>query len=270
MKRDFDEISDEEWAEHDFKPSRVLGVTQHNRKQPKSYPPPPPPHIESFAFRKSSESYDPEDAAAVVPLISDDDDDCIDITEPVKALEDVDNLDDDDDDDDDVVEEVRPAANRSRRFVIDDDEQEDEEKVEEEEKEKELTEVYDIDSSDGELGLEMGEDVEEDDVVGVALQKCSKISAELKRELYGSATTSCQRYAEVFASSVRIVTQNDINKACAVEDSNFQPILKPYQLVGVNFLLLLYHKGIGGAILADEMGLGKTIQVPFTSWTKSI
>lgn len=34
--------------------------------------------------------------------------------------------------------------------------------------------------------------------------------------------------------------------ACASEDSDFQPLLKPYQLVGVNFLLLLYRKGIGG------------------------
>lgn len=30
------------------------------------------------------------------------------------------------------------------------------------------------------------------------------------------------------------------------EDSEFQPILKPYQLVGVNFLLLLYRKRIAG------------------------
>ncbi|ONK57221.1 uncharacterized protein A4U43_C10F17850 [Asparagus officinalis] len=44
------------------------------------------------------------------------------------------------------------------------------------------------------------------------------------------------------------------------EDSEFEPLLKPYQLVGVNFLLLLYRKNIGGAILADEMGLGKTVQ----------
>ena len=34
--------------------------------------------------------------------------------------------------------------------------------------------------------------------------------------------------------------------ACGSEDSDFQPLLKPYQLVGVNFLLLLYRKGIGG------------------------
>lgn len=42
--------------------------------------------------------------------------------------------------------------------------------------------------------------------------------------------------------------QDDIDAACRVEDSDFQPILKPYQLVGVNFLLLLHRKRIGGGI----------------------
>lgn len=49
--------------------------------------------------------------------------------------------------------------------------------------------------------------VEDDDLVGKALQKCAKISAELKRDLYGTGLTSCDRYAEVEISSVRIVTQ---------------------------------------------------------------
>lgn len=36
--------------------------------------------------------------------------------------------------------------------------------------------------------------------------------------------------------------------------------LAPYQLIGLNWLVLMHNKGING-ILADEMGLGKTIQV---------
>ena len=36
--------------------------------------------------------------------------------------------------------------------------------------------------------------------------------------------------------------------------------LKPYQMIGVNFLLLLDEQDVPGAILADEMGLGKTAQ----------
>ena len=38
------------------------------------------------------------------------------------------------------------------------------------------------------------------------------------------------------------------------------PNLKPYQLIGINFLLLLGEQDVPGAILADEMGLGKTAQ----------
>ncbi|XVF02947.1 hypothetical protein REPUB_Repub04eG0218400 [Reevesia pubescens] len=225
MKRVFDEISDEEWENHSFKPSRVL------KKNPN-----PPPQIESFAFNSQPQ-----------PSVSDQSsDDCVE----VEQLEDDSNLEDDD------VEAEDPAGpvNRARRFVVDDDDDEDENDDDKDGDENGCEDVYDVESSEEE------EELQEDDVVGKALQKCAKISAELRKELYGSSGASCERYAEVEASSVRIVTQNDIDEACGLVDSDFQPVLKPYQLVGVNFLLLLQRKGIGGAILADEMGLGKTIQ----------
>ena len=57
------------------------------------------------------------------------------------------------------------------------------------------------------FGEEIDEEVEESDVIGKALQKCGKISEELRSELYGSSVPVCDRYAEVEASSVRIVTQ---------------------------------------------------------------
>lgn len=41
---------------------------------------------------------------------------------------------------------------------------------------------------------------------------------------------------------------------------NKEMTLKDYQILGINWMLLLYRKGISG-ILADEMGLGKTAQV---------
>ncbi|XP_068639899.1 protein CHROMATIN REMODELING 19 [Aristolochia californica] len=148
-------------------------------------------------------------------------------------------------DDDVQATENVPAGNRARRFVVD------------EESDEDFAEVVDVESSEEE---KVSEDIEEDDLVGKALQKCAKISATLRQELYGSSAFSCDRYAEVETSSARIVTQEDVDAACASEESDFQPTLKPYQLVGVNFLLLLYRKNIGGAILADEMGLGKTIQ----------
>lgn len=213
MKRDFTEISDDEWDNHSFKLSRALKKSQGA-----------PPPIESFSYRPENPQVSPED-------VSDgSSDDCVEIKE---------DLEDDD------AEVLAAPVSRGRRFVVDEDSDED------------FAEVVEVKSGTEE---EAEEEVEDDDVVGKALQKCAKISAELRRELYGSSVTACDRYAEVESSSVRIVTQDDIDVACGAEDSDFQPVLKPYQLVGVNFLLLLYRKGIGGAILADEMGLGKTIQ----------
>ncbi|KAL6187185.1 hypothetical protein ACLB2K_043300 [Fragaria x ananassa] len=228
MKRGLDdyEISDDEWEDHSasFKPSRVL-----NNKPPRS---PPPPAIESFAYKRGRAS--DYDADFVFDISDDSDDDCVKIKDDLE--------------DDDVEEVVRSRpVTRGRRFVVEDEDS-------------------DGDSAELESSSEEEEEVEEavgdDDIVGRALQKCAKISADLKRELHGSSApaTASDRYAEVDASSVRIVTQDDINEACRSDQSDFLPVLKPYQLVGVNFLLLLYRKGIGGAILADEMGLGKTIQ----------
>ncbi|KAI5421086.1 hypothetical protein KIW84_044796 [Lathyrus oleraceus] len=103
----------------------------------------------------------------------------------------------------------------------------------------------------------------------VKFQKCVRISVELKGELFGSSGVACDMYSEVESCSVRIVTQDDIDVACGSEDSDFQPLLKPYQLVGVNFLLLLYRKGIAGAILADERNdLKRTLRSLLPASTK--
>lgn len=42
--------------------------------------------------------------------------------------------------------------------------------------------------------------------------------------------------------------QADVSAACRSADSD-QLILKPYQLVGVNFLMLLHRKNVGGGML---------------------
>ncbi|KAA8529930.1 hypothetical protein F0562_034466 [Nyssa sinensis] len=188
MKRVFDEISEDEWANHSFKPSRVF--------KPSKTPPP----IESFAYGSAKQENSDHST-----------DNSVEITENWAE-----NLEDDDVE----VREARP--NRGRRFVVDEDSDED------------FAEVIEVKSTEesSDLGFE-DEEVEEEVEAGML---------------------------EVEASSVRIATQSDIYAACGIEDSDFQPVLKPYQLVGVNFLLLLYRKRIGGAILADEMGLGKTIQ----------
>ncbi|CAL5398674.1 unnamed protein product [Camellia sinensis] len=226
MKRVY-EISDDEWENESFKLSRVI--------KPSETPPP----IESFAYGSKIQSSPNHSSDSSVEI--------------VEKLEE--NLDDDDVDEE---REVRPQTGRGRRFVVDEDSDDDDsaEAIESKSEQSELG--FDFDDDDDDDDEE--EEVEEGDVVGKALQKCAKISAELRKELYGSSVAACDRYAEVDASSVKIVTQDDICAACGADDLDFQPILKPYQLVGVNFLLLLHRKRIGGAILADEMGLGKTIQ----------
>lgn len=98
------------------------------------------------------------------------------------------------------------------------------------------------------------------DLIGNALQKCDEVAALLRRELNIGSSSDNDRYAEVDASAAKVVSQADVCAACGTAETDLQLNLKPYQLVGVNFLLLLHRKNVGGAILADEMGLGKTIQ----------
>lgn len=60
--------------------------------------------------------------------------------------------------------------------------------------------------------------------------------------------------------ATKIAIQDDVNEAYGAQD-DFQHILKPYQLSGVNFLMLLHRKKIHGAILVDEMRLGKNVHI---------
>lgn len=174
MKRSLDhfEISDDEWEEHSssFKPSRVLKKSRT----------PTPPAIESFAYGASQKRQ--------VSVSLSDDDDCVEIK---NHLEDDDCVEIKNElEEEEEEEEVRPVT-RGRRFVIEDEDSD--------------GDWADLESTSEE---EEVEEVEDDDVVGKALQKCAKISADLKRELHGSsAPTASDRYAEVDASSVRIVTQ---------------------------------------------------------------
>ncbi|KAL3652887.1 Protein CHROMATIN REMODELING 19 [Castilleja foliolosa] len=244
--RDFIELSDDEWSHHSesFKPSRVLKPQSTDQIQN------PPPPIESFAYSKTLNNSSSSTSKSVHVIESSSSEELG--TAAGNEFEDL--------EDEDVDVEVSKRAgtvNRGNRFVIDDDD-------EEEDGSGGGGEANDL--SDPEIWLSDEEEEidveEEEDVVKRALHKCEKISAELKRELYGTSTAACDRYSEVELGSTaaRIVTQDDVNDACGAGDSDFKPTLKPYQLIGVNFLMLLYRKKIGGAILADEMGLGKTVQ----------
>ncbi|XP_073031060.1 protein CHROMATIN REMODELING 19 isoform X1 [Primulina eburnea] len=231
MKRDREliEVSDDEWSLHSdsFKPSRVFKPTPSSGNLP--------PPIESFA-------YNPKPIHVIDSSSSSEENGNVGIRNgnEFEGLE--------DEDADMEIGKSAATSNRGNRVVISDDEDDP------------VEFSFSFSDEDDDVGEEVEE---EEDVVKKALRKCEKISAELKRELYGTTSEVCDRYSEVelgASSSVRIVTQNDVNEVCGSGDSDFKPILKPYQLVGVNFLLLLYRKKIGGAILADEMGLGKTIQ----------
>ncbi|KAJ7567288.1 hypothetical protein O6H91_02G141000 [Diphasiastrum complanatum] len=110
----------------------------------------------------------------------------------------------------------------------------------------------------------MENEQELEDPIVKTLEKCDQIAASLREELQASTTSvknlSSDGYSEVNASAAKIVTREDVSAACDILDATKEQILKPYQLVGVNFLFLLHRKNVGGAILADEMGLGKTVQ----------
>ncbi|KAL8520740.1 hypothetical protein ACS0TY_011330 [Phlomoides rotata] len=239
-ERDFIELSDDEWSHHSdsFKPSRVL--------KPKPSSPNPPPPIESFAFSKTHNNSNSSNAVHIIESSSSDE-------LGIAATGNGNEFEDLEDDDAEMEVSNRPSTvTRANRFVIEDDDDDDDDDHHGNGKVDEF--------GDDEAWLL--EEEEEEDVVKKALRKCEKISAELRQELFGSTSAACDRYSEVELgpSAARIVTQDEVTEACGAGDSDFKPTLKPYQLIGINFLMLLYRKKIGGAILADEMGLGKTIQ----------
>ncbi|KAI0070185.1 hypothetical protein K474DRAFT_1670351 [Panus rudis PR-1116 ss-1] len=110
------------------------------------------------------------------------------------------------------------------------------------------------------------------------LAECEQIGAELRREIAswtaGSkvASTSSSRNSPAAGSdimedgalslrsqaSLRSKPKYYITTQPALLDSGVQ--LKEYQMLGINWLNLLYQKKLS-CILADEMGLGKTVQV---------
>ncbi|KAL8003902.1 putative ATP-dependent helicase HrpB, P-loop containing nucleoside triphosphate hydrolase [Plasmopara halstedii] len=113
------------------------------------------------------------------------------------------------------------------------------------------------------------------DEVGQLLEECERIARKLRLSVKawsgnsikstnsspstspGDATDEEEAFhmslASIKGSDRRVVSQTDIpNISKSLK-------LKPYQVVGVNWLLLLYENKVSG-VLADEMGLGKTVQ----------
>jgi len=98
-----------------------------------------------------------------------------------------------------------------------------------------------------------------------ALRRCAKISRRLRRALGqdvgsrdGPLSPGSAAKPGTLTSKRHLVTVDDV--AAVAGEGSLAPNLKPYQLIGINFLLLLDEQDVPGAILADEMGLGKTAQ----------
>ncbi|XP_035628050.1 SWI/SNF-related matrix-associated actin-dependent regulator of chromatin subfamily A containing DEAD/H box 1b isoform X2 [Oncorhynchus keta] len=74
-----------------------------------------------------------------------------------------------------------------------------------------------------------------------------------------SLMTKCEKIANKMMQDVTQVVERDKGSQKQPEILNGKYQLKPYQLIGQNWLTLLHQNNLSG-ILADEMGLGKTIQ----------
>ncbi|KAG7386702.1 hypothetical protein PHYPSEUDO_015382 [Phytophthora pseudosyringae] len=124
------------------------------------------------------------------------------------------------------------------------------------------------------------------DEVGQLLEECEGIARKLRqsvRKWSGNSTKAApaspstspaeatdeeeathMSLASIHGGDRRVVTQADIPNICETLE------LKPYQVVGVNWLLLLHENKVSG-VLADEMGLGKTVQtIAFLLLLKSL
>ncbi|KAL4427971.1 hypothetical protein ABPG75_002060 [Micractinium tetrahymenae] len=104
----------------------------------------------------------------------------------------------------------------------------------------------------------VAEDTTAKDHADEVMRRCEEVTKMLRKTL-GKHTDGDRFGATNDEGEVEYhqVEQHEMIEACG-ETARY---LKPYQLVGINFLLLLYRSKVSGAILADEMGLGKTAQL---------
>jgi hypothetical protein len=102
------------------------------------------------------------------------------------------------------------------------------------------------------------EDTTAKDHADEVMRRCEEVTQMLRKTL-GKHTEGDRFGATNAGGEVEYhqVEQPQMIEACG----DTARYLKPYQLVGINFLLLLYRSKVSGAILADEMGLGKTAQL---------
>ena len=135
--------------------------------------------------------------------------------------------------------------------------------------------------SDSDSGADSGDELL--DPEDAALARCAQISRRLRKALGRDVARSDGPLSPMSGAfgGQKNDTGNDKGKARALVtaddvyavagESSAARSLKPYQMIGVNFLLLLDEQNVPGAILADEMGLGKTAQtIAYLACSRSI
>ncbi|XP_022613545.1 SWI/SNF-related matrix-associated actin-dependent regulator of chromatin subfamily A containing DEAD/H box 1 [Seriola dumerili] len=80
-----------------------------------------------------------------------------------------------------------------------------------------------------------------------------------ERKVVLGLMSKCETISSKMVKQVTVVTEKGTGTMKQPKVLNHQFQLKPYQLIGLKWLLLLHEHKLSG-ILADEMGLGKTIQ----------
>ena len=120
------------------------------------------------------------------------------------------------------------------------------------------------------------------------LNHCESVGRDLRSQLrtwsgqqsHDNPTNStvpdnfCTALLSINSASAKEGEERQPSQTNLLEDDYFRFIcpglvLKPYQLVGVNWLKLLHENNING-VLADDMGLGKTVQsIAFLGWLKT-
>ncbi|KIM40085.1 hypothetical protein M413DRAFT_28618 [Hebeloma cylindrosporum] len=99
------------------------------------------------------------------------------------------------------------------------------------------------------------------------LESCEKIGSSLRATISSWTTSKGPTVEAVEDGAISLLSLTSLKKSKGQNYLTSQPkllsqnvLLKEYQLLGVNWLNLLYRRNLS-CILADEMGLGKTIQV---------
>lgn len=188
-------------------------------------------------------------------------------------------------------QQKKPAKKKLRRSIeeVDEESFDDSDVTEESDDEESIGDSSDADAganieSDGE-GQEYDDENEQQrgqqelkDMAAKILKKCDKTIASLRdalriwagRSISGgddnadNADADCVNLLSIEGETGdhRILKDQDFTVMCPSLE------LKPYQLVGVNWLKLLHQNGVNG-VLADDMGLGKTVQtIAFLGWLR--